>query len=106
MISYVMLDAAGVVHQHGQCSEAAHLPQVEGMTVEIVEDADSLMVVPPETTYQDFRRMDYPTFGDQLDALWRVMSKTEAFAADPEAKAMFARIQEVKLQYPKSTEDS
>lgn len=106
MISYVMLNADGVVCQHGQCSEEAHLPQVEGMTIEIVEDETSLMIVEPEATYQDFRRMDYPTFGDQLDALWRVMSKTEAFAADPEAQAMFARIQAVKLQYPKSTEDS
>lgn len=106
MIKYVMLDADGVVCQHGECSEESHLPQVEGMTVEIVEDDSLLVVATVEATYQDFRRMDYPTFGDQLDALWRLMSKTEAFASDPEAQAMFNRIQAVKLQYPKVTEDS
>ena len=106
MINFVLVDAEGVVRQHGKCSQKEDLPQVEGMTVNVVDDDLGPVLPLEQNSYQDFRRMDYPTFGDQLDVLWRVMSKTEAFAADAEAQAMFKRIQNVKTQYPKQLKDT
>ena len=42
--------------------------------------------------YIEKRQMEYPSIGDQLDALWK---------GGAEAEAMLAKVQAVKQKYPK-----
>jgi hypothetical protein len=44
---------------------------------------------------QEARRVEYPSIGDQLDALWK---------GGDAAAEMLAKIQAVKAKYPKPTE--
>jgi hypothetical protein len=57
-----------------------------------VEEPDP---VPPEPTYEELRRGEYPDIGDQLDALFH----EGVFPAD-----MAAKLQAVKYKYPKEEE--
>ena len=45
--------------------------------------------------YRDDRAKEYPSIGDQLDSLWKILASVES--SDP----MFALIQAVKEKYPK-----
>jgi hypothetical protein len=47
------------------------------------------------TKYQRDRAAEYPSIGDQLDALWK---------GGDAATAMLAQVQAVKAKYPKPTE--
>ena len=49
----------------------------------------------PERTYAEKRRKEYPSIGDQLDALWK---------GGDAAAEMLAKVQAVKNKYPKGTE--
>lgn len=61
--------------------------------VEVSEaEAEALRPKPPEPTYADLRRAEYPPLGDQLDALWK---------GGADAAAMKAIIDGVKAKYPK-----
>lgn len=56
---------------------------------------DTNTPMPPQgsdSTYQDYRRMEYPPITDQLDALWK---------GGEAAAEMLAQIQAVKSKYPK-----
>jgi len=56
-------------------------------------------IVIPVPDYRDQRIRGYPTIGDQLDALWKLLGPTAPQGS--EAKAVFAQIQAVKAKYPK-----
>jgi len=67
-------------------------------------DAEGNAVVYDETVVQAYmdahayiakRQLEYPTIGDQLDALWK---------GGDAATEMLARVQAVKNKYPKGTE--
>lgn len=45
-----------------------------------------------EIKYQNQRQMEYPSIGDQLDALWK---------GGEAAEEMLAKVQAVKAKYPK-----
>ena len=53
-----------------------------------------------ERTYHAYRAQNYPPVGDQLDAIWKALSK---LTGDPDAQAMLTRIREVKTAHPKPT---
>jgi|ETNmetMinimDraft_11_1059920.scaffolds.fasta_scaffold05180_7 hypothetical protein len=65
-----------------------------------VEEPDP---VPPEPTYEELRRGEYPDMGDQFDALWkqlnqdRLNGKELIQPADDELNRVLA----VKAKYPK-----
>ena len=59
---------------------------------EIGDEARRLHLLWETTEYQRLRASEYPSIGDQLDALW----KGGAAAAE-----MLARVQAVKAHYPK-----
>lgn len=103
MIHYLLKDAEGGIVQRGHCMTKECLPVVPGLVCEEIQECDDRS---PEhgcqDSYQDYRRMAYPNVGDQLDTLWRLVMATPAYAQDPEAQAMYASIQAVKQQYPKS----
>lgn len=54
----------------------------------------SLLVIDNEA-YKDLRAAEYPSIGDQLDALWK---------GGDAAAEMFAKVQAVKTKYPKSNQ--
>lgn len=45
------------------------------------------------------RGMSYPSVGDQLDALWKIVSSIQG---DPSAEEIRAKIQAVKMKYRRS----
>jgi len=49
--------------------------------------------------YRQRRAQEYPSVGEQLDALWKEM---QALPRTEEAEAMLQRIRDVKAKYPKS----
>ena len=51
-------------------------------------------VLPPPETYIDRRKREYPSIGDQLDALWK---------GGQAAEDMKKKVQKVKRSYPKGT---
>lgn len=56
-------------------------------------------VVEQETTHADRRRREYPTAGEQLDTLWKLLGPS--LPPNSEARAMYDKILEVKNKYPK-----
>jgi hypothetical protein len=59
-----------------------------------VEVTKSEIVKPTIPDYYALRRAEYPSIGDQLDALWKGVDS-------PEFQILMNRIQEVKNRYPK-----
>lgn len=50
--------------------------------------------------YRQKRRDRYPTIGDQLDAIWKVLAENpDALPAD--TRAMLEKVQSVKTEVPK-----
>jgi hypothetical protein len=47
--------------------------------------------------YKELRRVEYPTVGDQLDAIWKDLSPTPG----SDAETMKVAIEAVKTKYPK-----
>jgi hypothetical protein len=102
MIHYLIHGADGKLRQRGHCANEADVPNIPGLNVEIVEEDDPRWpTVPVRDGYQDLRRMDYPTFGDQLDAIWDVLNSAGLLANNPRAKAVYDRVKAVKTRYPK-----
>jgi hypothetical protein len=56
---------------------------------------NGVVVYPPAPTYAALRQQEYPTIGDQLDALWK---------GGDAAAEMLAKVQAVKAKFPKPTE--
>ena len=55
-----------------------------------IQDAKNIELA--KTQYQRDRAAEYPSIGDQLDALWK---------GGDAATAMLAQVQAVKIKYPK-----
>jgi hypothetical protein len=68
---------------------AVWLPECTAITE---AEAEALRPQPPALTYKELRAAEYPSIGEQLDALF----KADVFPED-----MSARIQAVKDKYPK-----
>ena len=70
MKPFVVKNAAGEVMRYGHApDDMLHLQAMEGETVEEGEYVSSPVDLPP-LTYAGLRSRDYPSVGDQLDALW------------------------------------
>jgi len=76
-------------------------PQIVSMSDDIAYDADGNEVAYDKAAVQAYvdahayiskRAQEYPSIGDQLDALWK---------GGAEAEAMLAKVQAVKNKYPK-----
>ena len=76
-------------------------PQVVNIRGDVAYDADGNEVAYDKDAVQDYvdahayiakRASEYPSIGDQLDALWK---------GGAEAEAMLAKVQAVKQKYPK-----
>jgi hypothetical protein len=59
---------------------------------EIMAEVARLQAEEAANAYKEKRAAEYPSIGDQLDALWK---------GGAEAEAMLAKVQAVKQKYPK-----
>ena len=104
MIHYVVYGSDGVIDQRGFCPCEDDLPIIDGKTVEVVTEDDPRQPTPPPApTYVDYRQMGYPSIGDQLDAIWKVLESTNLINSNPDVKAIYDRVKQVKTTYPKGT---
>ena len=62
---------------------------------EVAYDKDAVNAWVDPDAYKYARAAEYPSIGDQLDALWK---------GGAEAEAMLAKVQAVKAKYPKGAE--
>lgn len=58
----------------------------------------------PSPLYAQLRRAAYPTIGDQLDALWKLVEELKLKDMPPETAAILETIVEVKETFPKLSE--
>lgn len=101
MIHYLLIDGNGDVRVRGCCSYEDEVPTMDGCVVEIIEPTDARTPNPePPYNYKRQRLAEYPTIGDQLDALWKALGP---ILEHPEAEAMLNKIMEVKSAHPKPT---
>ena len=91
-------DSANVVYTYPLDGSQDHLigdktliTQAEADAITVAKMAAMGFSVPP--AYIDKRLMEYPSIGDQLDAMWK---------GGTEAAVMRAKINAVKAKYPKS----
>ena len=75
--------------------EVTQVPLTEAELVlfaqaKVIEDAKNIELA--KTQYQRDRAAEYPSIGDQLDALWK---------GGDASTAMLAQVQAVKIKYPK-----
>lgn len=103
IVAYDLVDAAGaVVATH--CCYDTDLPSVvppAGLTVVPRVVADLSHVLQREINYVGARVTDYPSIGDQLDVIWKLLATHPEFL-NSEARRMLNKINAVKAAYPKT----
>lgn len=100
MIHYIVVRPDGSISQRGDCSTSEDLPNIPG--VEIVSGDDPRKPSQERHhTYRDYRRMAYPSKGDQLDAIWKALEAL-GVPLDGGAAGLLERIKAVKTAHPKS----
>lgn len=62
------------------------------------------MKVKHTADYRKLRAKEYPTVGDQLDALWKLLQVLDVEIPD-ESQDVINAINSVKSKYPKSTKE-
>jgi hypothetical protein len=55
-------------------------------------------------SHVEHRSAEYPSFGDQLDALWKGYAALRKGEVSPEAEAMLERLTEIKDSHPKGSD--
>lgn len=99
MIHYILTKDDGDVVQRGTCRSQREIPLVDGLTAQVVDASDPRRpATHKQQTAMEYRRMQYPSVGDQLDALWKAIAP---LIEHPEAEAILAKIQAVKDANPK-----
>ncbi len=106
-MKYLVHDAAGNILRTGNCpDDAVSLQALAGETAiqdehDDTDDRKHRIVAGKRVefkhvervfSYAELRARAYPSIGDQLDALWK---------GGAEAEAMRAKVQAVKIKYPK-----
>lgn len=71
--------------------------------VQIEADRQEYIEFLADNLYKEKREKDYPPIGDQLDAIWKMISDhlSGTIENTDEVEAMFEKIQDVKQKYPK-----
>lgn len=98
MIEYILKYSDGTVFQRGVCQSEDEIPYLEGFTSEVIDPTDSRRPKgTPDPTYGDYRRMGYPSLGDQFDMLWHAMDD----GIIPKIEPLYSEIKAVKDKHPK-----
>ena len=88
---------------------------LRGETLAELEWADQVQTLPTQAeidageiqvdalAYQDLRRPEYPYYGDQLDAVWKMAQvlKSNGVVLGTDADAMLTAVEAIKTKYPK-----
>lgn len=99
MIHYIIESPDGRIIQRGHCQSETEVPSIDGHKTTIVDPSDARRpAAQPQPVPADFRRMQYPSIGDQLDALWKAIAP---LVSHPEALQILEKIQAVKDANPK-----
>lgn len=97
-MKFYITNQAGQVTRFGDCPEDVFgLQAGEGETV---HHGEPVLPEPPplfDTSYAGGRRREYPSIGDQLDALYHAMDD----GLIPQVPGFYDAIKAVKLAYPK-----
>lgn len=97
MKSYSVFNTEGHLVRTGNCSpETFELQAGPGETVQ--EGLTEFVREIPELSYSSKRLKEYPSLGDQLDALWHGMDTGTLAISEP----FYSTIKAVKDKYPKS----
>ena len=64
---------------------------------ELVAESAKLEELAQKNLYRRWRAMEYPSFGDQMDALWHAMDAGDL----PKIEPFYTDIKTVKEKYPK-----
>lgn len=86
----------------GVCPDGSEaLQAIDGMEYGLGDPPEHIQpeIITPVPAYDEKRLREYPTIGDQLDALWKLLGPTAPQNSD--ARDIFSRIQSVKAKYPK-----
>lgn len=81
----------------GQYIAEWNLPDPQPTVDELVVAWDTREANRKANEYKELRRKEYPPVGDQLDAIWKMLTPPTG----SEAEAMKAQIEAVKAKYPK-----
>lgn len=101
MIHYILLREDGSVCQRGSCPSEREIPAIAGCRAEIIAADDERRPSQGSgPTYREFRQMEYPPIGDQLDALWKLVGEM-GVPIEGEAGKIIAKIRAVKDLHPK-----
>lgn len=102
MVPYTVFDVDGHAVRHGMCPQnlVEHQAFGEGETVMEGEHDSMCQHDEPHVRHSFARQAHYPSIGDQLDVLWKIVAAVPAFQI-PEAVAMLERIQAAKDVAPK-----
>jgi hypothetical protein len=102
MVDYTVFDAEGRVVRRGKCPQTIieHQAFNEGETVMEGEHTDMIEEEQAYSKHTVIRQRSYPSIGDQLDVLWKIVAAVPAFQI-PEAVEMLERIQAAKDAAPK-----
>lgn len=101
MIHYILEDRDGKIMQRGQCATQDEIPVLDGLMIRIITEDDPCQPAAAPESYRMSRAMDYPSVGDQVDVMWKLLEQVGVVAMMPEAKEMLARVRAVKDKYPK-----
>jgi hypothetical protein len=90
----------GVLHATGVCQDGMEAMQAYGGYQVCLGDPPGYMTpAQGEAPYQVRRRQDYPSTGEQLDALWHAMEE----GLLPKVEPFFSDIAAVKARHPKQS---
>lgn len=103
LVAFHVLDSSGKLLRSGKCPQSlvelqAHEAGEKACCGEHTESATAH--APALFTYAVPRAAAYPSIGDQLDTIWKVLSENPELLPAA-ASSMLAKIQEVKSSIPK-----
>lgn len=94
------LHKGGYLHGTGSCQDGMeHLHARDGLQVGLGDPPPHLAPAQYDHPYQFKRRSQYPSMGDQMDALWHAMKD----GILPKVEPFFSDIEAVKNRYPKQS---
>lgn len=98
MIHYLLTTQSGEIFQRGKCESEALIPRIPGLSYHIISESDPRRpnnLLP--STYDNLRRIEYPSIGEQLDGIWHAMDQ----GLLPKIEPMYSQILAVKQKHPK-----
>jgi hypothetical protein len=105
MITYYITDANGHLVQSGYGQppflEDGWVLSEGAPSVDLISSTEAYRASLLYSDYISYRMHEYPSIGDQLDALWKLIIANQDKIDLAEAAPLLAAVQAVKEKYPK-----